>query len=99
MSDPQKTDENAEDPFDGLPEEEMPIIDGIDGEDGIDGIDEEEVVASREYEDAVADAEDPVWFMLQHVLEPITAADREELASVGLRHCEDAARCVLGSGH
>ena len=60
MSDPQKTDENAEDPFDGLPEEEMPIIDGIDGEDGLDGMDgigEEEVVASREYEDAVADAE------------------------------------------
>lgn len=57
MSEPKKTDENIGDPFDGLPEEEMPIIDGIDGEDGIDGIDEEEVVASREYEDAVADAE------------------------------------------
>ena len=57
MSDPKKTDENIGDPFDGLPEEEIPIIDGIDGEDGIDGIDEEEVVASREYEDAVADAE------------------------------------------
>jgi hypothetical protein len=66
MSDPKKTDKNAEDPFDGLPEEEMPIIDGIDGEDGLDGMDgmdgldgmgEEEIVASREYEDAVADAE------------------------------------------
>ena len=60
MSDPQKTDENAEDPFDGLPEEEMPIIDGLDGEDGLDGMDgigEAEVVASREYEEAVADAE------------------------------------------
>jgi hypothetical protein len=71
MSDPNKTDENAEDPFDGLPEEEMPIIDGedglygedgeanIDGNAGLDGLDtvgEEEVVASREYEDAVADA-------------------------------------------
>ncbi len=54
MSDPKKTDENAEDPFDGLPEEEMPIIDGIDGEAGMG---EEEVVASREYEDAIADAE------------------------------------------
>ena len=72
MSDPNKTDENAEDPFDGLPEDEMPIIDGedglygedgeagIDGNAGLDGLDsvgDEEVVASREYEDAVADAE------------------------------------------
>ena len=63
MSDPKKTDENAGDPFDGLPEEEMPIIDGIDGidgeagMDGLDSVGKEEVVASREYEDAVADAE------------------------------------------
>ena len=78
MSDPNKTDENAEDPFDGLPEDEMPIIDGedglygedgeagidgnagLDGNPGLDGLDtvgDEEVVASREYEDAVADAE------------------------------------------
>ena len=63
MSEPKKTDENVGDPFDGLPEEEMPIIDGIDGLDGLDGMDgldgvgDEEVVASREYEEAVADAE------------------------------------------
>lgn len=78
MSDPKKNDENIGDPFDGLPEEEMPIIDGedglygedgeagidgnagLDGDAGLDGLDtvgEEEVVASREYEDAVADAE------------------------------------------
>ncbi|NDG64873.1 MAG: hypothetical protein EBY29_15630, partial [Planctomycetes bacterium] len=66
MSDPKKTDENAEDPFDGLSEEEMPIIDGEDGFygedgdaglDGLDSLGDEEVVASREYEDAVADAE------------------------------------------
>lgn len=78
MSDPKKNDENIGDPFDGLPEEEMPIIDGedglygedgeagidgnagLDGDAGLDGLDtvgDEEVVASREYEDAVADAE------------------------------------------
>ena len=61
MSDPQKPNENEVDPFDGLPEEEMPILDGMDGFDGMDGADGipegEEVVASREYEDAVADAE------------------------------------------
>ena len=46
------SDENHSPPFDELPEEEMPILDGMDGiaEEG------EEVVASREYEDAVVEA-------------------------------------------
>ncbi len=54
MSDPKKPEENEVDPFDGLPEEEMPILDDMDGADGIP--EGKEVVASREYEDAVADA-------------------------------------------
>ena len=47
------SDENHSPPFDELPEEEMPILDGMDGiaEEGV------EVVASREYEDAVVEAE------------------------------------------